>query len=143
MPATSFLHLRARPGGVTTSSIASCLLMRQRAGDESVANSFKGTLMKRVLFLTPLAAAAVAGCAPAPNQIQAGQWEIVSETRSFDVPGATPDQQRQMRAQMGRTDTIPQCFTAEQARTIVQDFRRGPPNCRVSDEQYANGVMRT
>ena len=99
--------------------------------------------MKRVFFLTPLALAAMAGCAPAPNEIQNGQWEIVSETRSFDVPGATPEQQRQASRQIGRPDTLPQCFSREQARTLVQDFRRGPANCRVSDETYANGVMRT
>ncbi len=99
--------------------------------------------MKRVFFLTPLALAAVAGCAPAPNQIQAGQWEIVTETRSFDVPGASPDQLRQARQQVGRTETIPQCFTDAQARSLVQDIRRAPATCRVSDEVYAGGVMRT
>ena len=100
--------------------------------------------MKRVLFLTPLALAAMTGCAPAPNQIQAGQWELVTEVVSLDVPGATPDQQRQIRQQVGqRQSPAPQCISPEEARTLVQTMRRAPPNCRVTDEKYAEGVMRT
>lgn len=100
--------------------------------------------MKRVLFLTPLALAAVAGCAPAPNQIQGGQWEVVTEVLSLDVPGATPEQQRQIRQQIGtRQSPPPQCISDTEARTFVENLRRAPPTCRVTDEKYADGVMRT
>jgi Protein of unknown function (DUF3617) len=100
--------------------------------------------MKRVFFLTPLALAAMTGCAPAPNQIQAGQWELVTEVLSLDVPGATPDQQRQIRQQVGvRQSPPPQCISETEARTLVENMRRAPPNCRVTDEVYAGGVMRT
>ena len=98
--------------------------------------------MKKVLFLTPLALAAMAGCAPAPNQIQAGQWELVTETVSFDVPGATPEQMKQARRQVSQAEPIQQCFTPAQATSLVDDIGRGPPNCRTSDKTYANGVMR-
>ena len=100
--------------------------------------------MKKVLLLTPFALAALAGCAPAPNQIQAGQWEITTETVSFDVPGATPEQLKQARRQVGRAaEPITQCFTEAQARSFIDDIGQGPPNCRVSNKTYANGVMRT
>jgi hypothetical protein len=102
--------------------------------------------MKRVLFLTPLVLAAVTGCAPAPNQIQAGQWEITTEVRSLEVPGATPDQVRMIQrsaGQVGMTDTESRCLSDAEARTFVQDIRSAPPTCQVSNEVYANGVMQT
>ena len=104
--------------------------------------------MKRVLFLTPLVAAAVAGCAPAPNQIQAGQWEINSELVRLDVPGATPEQMQMFSrggaGQVGMKDTERRCLSDAEARSYVQDLRgSAPPSCRVTDENYANGVMRS
>ncbi len=100
--------------------------------------------MKRVLILTPLALAALAGCAKGADQIQAGQWEIVSELRSLDMPGAPAEVQAQARSQVGRPETAPLCLPAEEARTFVQTIRRGQPaTCQVSDEVYAGGVMRT
>lgn len=98
--------------------------------------------MKKVLFLTPLALAAMTGCAPKPDQIQAGQWELATETVSFDVPGATPDQMKQARRQVNQAEPIQQCFTAAQAASLVDDIGRGPPNCRTSNKTYAGGVMR-
>jgi hypothetical protein len=104
--------------------------------------------MKKVLFLTPLALAAMAGCAPAPNHIQAGQWEITSELVRMDVPGATPEQlqmfSRGGAGQVGLRDTEQRCFTEAEARSYLQDLRgTAPPTCRVSDETYAGGVMRS
>lgn len=101
--------------------------------------------MNRAIFLTPLALAAMAGCAPAPNQFQAGQWEITTEIRALDVPGATPEQLRmlsQRAGQVGMKETETRCYTDAEARTYLQDIRgTAPPTCRVSDEVYANGVM--
>ncbi len=104
--------------------------------------------MKNVLFLTPLVLAAMTGCAPAPNQIQAGQWEITSELVRLEVPGATPEQlqmfSRSGAGQVGMKDTERRCFTDAEARTYVQDLRgTAPPSCRVADEVYANGEMRS
>lgn len=104
--------------------------------------------MKRVLFLTPFALAGMAGCAPAPNQIQAGQWEVVSEIVRLDVPGATPEQMQLLNrsggGQVGMKDSERRCFSDAEARSYVQDLRgSAPPSCRVGEEVYANGVMRS
>ena len=102
--------------------------------------------MKRVFLLTPFALAAMTGCAPAPNQIQAGQWEITTEVRGLEVPGATPDQLRMIQrsaGQVGMSDTDNRCLSDAEARSFVQDIRSAPPTCRVSDEVYAGGVMKT
>ena len=97
--------------------------------------------MKRVLFLTPFALAAMAGCAPAPNQIQAGQWEVVIQPRSIDIPGAPPEMLEQARDTQPRSNRI--CLTEDEARNFLQFLRRGQqPNCQYSNEQYANGVLR-
>jgi hypothetical protein len=102
--------------------------------------------MKRVLFLTPVVLAAMAGCAPAPNQIQAGQWEASVELTAVDLPASTPPEVRaQIQRQIGVAQTQPpQCLSDEQARNYLQELRGSvPPNCRVSDEVYAGGVIRT
>lgn len=101
--------------------------------------------MKRVLFLTPLAVVAITGCAPKPNQIQAGQWETTVELTGADIPGATPEQRAQIQRQIGvEQPQPPQCLTEAQARNYLQELRGSiPPACRVSDETYAGGVIRT
>jgi hypothetical protein len=101
--------------------------------------------MKRVLFLTPLAVVAVAGCAPKPDQIQAGQWEASVELTSAEIPDATPEQRAQIQRQIGLAQPQPpQCLTDAQAHNYLQELRgTAPPNCRVSDETYAGGVIRT
>lgn len=100
--------------------------------------------MKRVLFLTPLALAAMAGCAPAPNQIQAGQWEITTVLRKVETPGAPAELIEQAQSQLGREEKVRACLSDEEARTFVQTIRRGQPaTCRVADEVYANGRMQT
>lgn len=99
--------------------------------------------MKRVFLLTPLALAAMAGCAPAPNQIQAGQWEFVIEQESIDIPGAPPEMLAMARAEVGRVSRSPRCLTEEQARDFLQLLKGGqPPNCTSSDEKYADGQVR-
>lgn len=102
--------------------------------------------MKRVLFLTPLALAAMTGCAPAPNQIQAGQWELVTEIRALSAPGAPEEFRQQLRNRVGRPDTGRACLTEEQARRFL-DFTKQLVSqgqaaaCRFTDETYAGGVM--
>jgi hypothetical protein len=103
--------------------------------------------MKRVLILTPLALAAMAGCSKGADQIQAGQWEMVTELRSVDMPGAPPELQQQIRTQIGRPDSGSNCLTAEQARNFLQYTRQlltqgQAANCRFTDETYAGGVLR-
>jgi hypothetical protein len=100
--------------------------------------------MKRVLILAPLALATLAGCSPKVDQVQNGQWEVTSELVSVDMPAAMAEQQQQARRLIGVAQANPpSCISAAEARTLVQDMRRAPPTCQVSDEVYAGGVMRT
>ncbi|HTU10843.1 MAG TPA: DUF3617 family protein [Allosphingosinicella sp.] len=103
--------------------------------------------MKRVFFLTPLALAALAGCAPAPNQIQAGQWELVTEIQSMSVPSAPEEVREQMRARTGRPDAGRACLTEDQARRFLeftkQVMAQGQASaCTFTDEHYAGGELR-
>ena len=100
--------------------------------------------MKRVLFLTPLAA--MTGCAPAPNQIQAGQWELVTEIRALSAPSAPEEFRQQLRSRVGRPDTGRACLTEDQARRFLEFTKQlvsqGQASaCRFTDETYAGGVM--
>lgn len=103
--------------------------------------------MKRVLILTPFALAALAGCAPAPNQIQAGQWELVTEIRSISIPNAPEEYREQLRNRVGRPDNGRACLTDEQVRTFLEFTKQlvsqGQASaCRFTDEVYANGALR-
>lgn len=96
--------------------------------------------MKNVLILTPFALAALAGCAPAPSQIQAGQWEVVIQPRSIDIPGAPPEILEQARDMQPRTNRI--CLSDDEAKNFLQFLRRGQQgNCTYSNETYAGGVL--
>jgi hypothetical protein len=111
------------------------------------ANPDKGILMKKVLFLTPFALAVTAGCAPAPNQIQAGQWELVTEIRSISIPNAPEEFREQIRSRAGRPDAGRACLTEEQARRFLEFTRQlvsqgQAANCRFTEEVYANGTLR-
>jgi hypothetical protein len=102
--------------------------------------------MKRVLFLTPFALAAMTGCAPAPNQIQAGQWELVTEIRALSAPGAPEEFRQQLRNRVGRPDTGRACLTEEQARRFLEFTKQlvsqGQASaCRFTDEKYEGGVI--
>jgi hypothetical protein len=103
--------------------------------------------MKRVFFLTPFALAAMTGCAPAPNQIQAGQWELVTEIQSLSVPNAPEEQRAQFRSRVGRPDVGRACLTDDQARRFLeftkQVVSQGQATaCHFTEESYGNGVMR-
>ena len=103
--------------------------------------------MKRVFFLTPFALAAMTGCAPAPNQIKAGQWELVTEIQSLNVPNAPEELRQQMRSRVGRPDVGRACLTDDQAHRFLeftkQVVSQGQATaCRFTDETYSGGVMR-
>ena len=103
--------------------------------------------MKKVLFLTPFVLAATAGCAPAPNQIQAGQWELVTEIRSMSIPNAPEEFRDQIRSRAGRPDAGRACLSEEQARTFLEFTKQlvsqgQAAACRFTDEVYGGGVMR-
>jgi hypothetical protein len=109
-------------------------------------NPDKGTLMKRVLILTPLALAALAGCAPATNQIEAGQWELVTETQSIALSNASEEVRDQLQSRTGRPNSDRLCLTDEQARRLLElpkQFVSGgnAAACHFTDETYTNGVL--
>jgi len=101
--------------------------------------------MKKVLFLTPLALAAMAGCAPKVDRIQEGQWETIVQLTGMELPNATPEQQAQLRRQINVDQPQPpQCLSQAQAQTFLRDLRgEVPPGCQISDEVYGAGVIRT
>jgi hypothetical protein len=130
-------------GVQATSSIASALAKRLTG---RVTNPEQGNLMKRVLFLTPLALAAMTGCAPASNQIQAGQWELVTEVQALSAPSAPEEFQQQLRSRVGRPDSGRACLTEEQARRFLEFTKQlvsqgQAAACRFTDETYAGGVI--
>ena len=103
--------------------------------------------MKRVFFLTPFALAAMTGCAPASNQIQAGQWELVSETQSITLSNATDEVREQLQSRVGRPNSDRLCLTEDQARHLLELPKQmvsggNPTACRFTDETYANGALR-
>jgi hypothetical protein len=103
--------------------------------------------MKRVFFLTPFALAAMTGCAPAPNQIQGGQWELVSETQSLTLPNATDEVREQLQSRIGRPNSERLCLTEDQARHLLELPKQmvsggNAAGCRFTDETYANGTLR-
>lgn len=102
--------------------------------------------MKKVLFLTPLALAAMAGCAPKVDRIQEGQWETIAQLTAAEMPNAPPETQQQIRRQINVDQPQPaQCLSREQAGSFLRELRGGevPPGCQVSDEVYAGGLIRS
>jgi len=72
-------------------------------------------------------------------RLEPGQWEMVSEIVSAELPGAPPEALRQV---IGRKQTISHCLTAEEAaRPQSEFFNRPQPeaNCRQDGFSMANG----
>jgi hypothetical protein len=85
---------------------------------------------------------------PAPSgaqQMQPGQWEMVTQVTSVEAPGAPPQAQAQLRAQQGRSQTDRRCITPEQAANPTGDLVGSGPqsrSCQFSDRTWAGGVIR-
>lgn len=95
------------------------------------------------------AIAIVAGCSKGGNvQQQPGEWETTSRIKSIEVPGAPPEAQAQIRAQVGQTQTRRECLTEAQARDPMGQMRAmlaqgGPASaCTFSDQTYSGGTIR-
>lgn len=103
--------------------------------------------MKRLFILAP-AILLVASCSRGPDRIQAGQWEMVVQLTSIDVPGAPPEAQAEMRQGLNRPQTTSVCITPEQATNPMGELRRmiaqsrQNPNCQFTDDTYGGGVIR-
>jgi hypothetical protein len=103
--------------------------------------------MKKLFVLTPFAVAALAGCAPAANQIQHGQWELVQEVQSMTAANAPEEVRDQMRSRTGRPESGRLCLTEDQARRFLEFTKQAVTQgqaaaCTFSDEVYAGGTLR-
>jgi hypothetical protein len=101
--------------------------------------------MKKVLVLTPLALAAIAGCAPKAERIQEGQWETIVQLTGIELPNAPPEQLAQLRRQMNVDQPQPaECLSRAQTESYLRDLRgQIPPGCQTTEEVYGGGVLRT
>jgi hypothetical protein len=105
--------------------------------------------MKRLIILAPAIALTgiAAGCSKGADQLQPGQWEMVTQVKSIEIPGAPPEAQARMRSGVGQSQTNRDCLTPERARNPLQQMRemmsRGQAaNCRFTDEVFGGGVIR-
>lgn len=84
--------------------------------------------------------------APARDSIQPGQWEVVMQVTSVDMPGAPPEARARVRAMPGQApQTDRRCITPEQAANPARNlFGSGSPSpsCQFSDRTFADGVVR-
>ena len=105
--------------------------------------------MKPIILFAPAIALAglAAGCNKGADELQPGQWEMVMQVKSLEMPGAPPETQAQLRSGVGQSRTNQECITAERARNPVQQMRQmmaqsAAANCRFSDEVFGGGVIR-
>ncbi|MEA3014461.1 MAG: hypothetical protein QOD42_3006 [Sphingomonadales bacterium] len=105
--------------------------------------------MKRLIILAPAIALAgiAAGCSKGADQLQPGQWEMVTRVKSIEIPGAPPEAQAQLRSGVGRSQTNQDCITPERARNPLAQMRQmmsqgQAANCRFTDEVFGGGVIR-
>ncbi len=88
---------------------------------------------------TAIAAAVLAGAAVAQvSAIQPGQWETSVTITSVDMPGAPPEMAKMM---IGRTTTVKQCLTPEQAARGPQDMLKGNKSCEFTHYSIAGGRL--
>jgi hypothetical protein len=76
-----------------------------------------------------------------------GQWEMTTQVRSIEVPGAPPEAQAQIRSQVGRAQTNQECITPERARNPLAQMRQmmsqgQAARCQFTDQVFGGGVIR-
>jgi len=101
--------------------------------------------MKRLILFAPAITLLAACGGGGTNSIQAGQWEMVTEMTSVEVPGAPEAAVQQMRSQMaGQRQTQSVCITAEQARNPSRNMMgaQNPAGCQFTDTTWAGGTVR-
>jgi hypothetical protein len=103
--------------------------------------------MKRLIILAP-ALVLIAACSRGPDKIQDGQWELTYQLTGMDIPGAPPEAQTQMRAQLNHPATNRVCITSAWASNPMAEVRRAistspqNPNCHFTDDTYGNGRVK-
>ena len=94
--------------------------------------------------LLPLAAlVALAACGKADGELNPGNWKTTMKVTSFEVPGAPPEMQKQikdrMAAMMGQGQSTESCMTAEQAKAGVRDFSKKSQQGDCTLDPYTQG----
>ena len=98
--------------------------------------------MKRLVIIAPAIAIAAACSGGGSGSIQPGQWELVTEMKSVEAPGAPEAVVQQMRSQLAsQRQTQSQCITAEQAANPSRNMMgsQNPAGCEFSSTTWAGG----
>jgi Protein of unknown function (DUF3617) len=94
--------------------------------------------------LLPLAAlVALAACGKADGELNPGNWKTTMKVTSFEVPGAPPEMQAQIKERMammmGQGQSTESCMTAEQAKAGVRDFSKKSQQGDCTLDPYTQG----
>lgn len=94
--------------------------------------------------LLPLAAlVALAACGKADGELNPGNWKTTMKVTSFEVPGAPPEMQAQIKQRMammmGQGQSTESCMTAEQAKAGVRDFSKKSQQGDCTLDPYTQG----
>jgi hypothetical protein len=92
------------------------------------------------------AAAPVTGGTPAAGGVtmQPGRWEFTTVMTNIEMPGAPPQAQQQMQAQMGREQKQAQCLTQHDVTNIAQKMaQQGGQGgqCDFERQTYGGGTI--
>jgi hypothetical protein len=101
--------------------------------------------MKRLIIIAPAITLIAACSGGGGDQIQAGQWEMVTQMTSVEAPGAPEAVVQQMRSQMAsQRQTQSVCITPEQARNPSRNMMGGqnPAGCEFTDTTWAGGNVK-
>lgn len=88
-------------------------------------------------MLPLLGLALLAGCNKKPDgELTPGQWKSTMAMTKFEVPGAPPAMQEQLKAMIGRSQTAESCMTPEEAKKGVRDFSKASQSGDCTFENY-------
>lgn len=98
------------------------------------------------LMLLPLGALALlSACNRKPDgELTAGQWKSTMVMTKFDVPGAPPAMQAQLKSMIGRSQSAESCMTEAEAKKGVRDFSKSAQSggdCQLNDYKQGGGKL--
>ncbi|ANU08706.1 DUF3617 domain-containing protein [Paraurantiacibacter namhicola] len=105
--------------------------------------------MKKTITLSA-AALALTGCggaAQSDSSLQPGKWQVGFVATSFDIPGATPEQEAMFEDMIGEGETQEQCLTPEEAergfQPMAEAFSQAGQDspCEVANFEAAGGQI--
>ena len=96
------------------------------------------------LMLLPLGALALlSACNRKPDgELTAGQWKSTMQMTKFDVPGAPPEMQAQLKSMIGRSQSAESCMSEAEAKKGVRDFSKSAQSggdCQLNDYKQGGG----